>query len=86
MVFLDYFKIGWMYLSKFYSFKRYVLGRHFECLKVSLYQLPYVLKQPRTKKKVEKSRKLVEATLVINIPVGAECQPMQEFTHILGEK
>jgi len=49
MVFLDYFKIGCIYLSKFYSFKRYVLGHHFECLKVSLYQLPYVLKQPRMK-------------------------------------
>ena len=34
-----------------------------------LYQLPYVIKQPRTKK-VEKSHKSVEATLVLGVCRG----------------
>jgi hypothetical protein len=52
----DYFKIGCMYLSKILFIQRYVLGCHLECLKVPLYQLPYVLKQPRTKKAEKKSQ------------------------------
>jgi hypothetical protein len=63
MVFPDYFKIGSMYLSKYFvSFERYVSRLHFIPLHVLLYQLLYVLKWPRTKK-VEKSCKPVETTL-----------------------
>ena len=43
---VDYLKIGYMYLSKYFLFEIYVLRLHCECLKVLLYQLPYVLKQP----------------------------------------
>jgi hypothetical protein len=46
-----------------FLFKRYVSGLYSGPIHVLLYQLPYVLKQPGTKK-LKKSRKPVEATLV----------------------
>src|ERR1700728_2850593 len=57
------FKIDCMYLSKSFLFETYVLKLHFEPLHVLLYQLPYLLKQPPTKK-LKKSCKLVKTTLV----------------------
>ena len=56
LVFPDYFKIGCMYLSKSFLFERYVHGPYPRPLHVLLYQLPYVLKQPRTKKSKKKSQ------------------------------
>ena len=76
MVFPYYFKIGCMYWSKSFLFERYLSGVYSGPLPMLLYQLPYVLKQPRTKK-YKKSCQPVEATLHMSHVTA--CEPKVEM-------